>query len=87
MTLASRPPGQAIGHTRPDSTGARDDARLSARIREKVLARLDPQLDISNPTIVRRTIEAMFPKVVEEENAAMSRTERMLLLEQVLKYS
>ena len=84
MTLASRPPGQAIGHTRPDGTVARDDARLSARIREKVLARLDPQLDISNPTIVRRTIEAMFPKVVEEENAAMSRTERMLLLEQVL---
>lgn len=84
MTLISRPPGQGVANSRLNSVGIRDEPKLSARIRDKVLARLDPQLDISNQTVVRRTIEAMFPKVVEEENAAMSRTERVLLLEQVL---
>jgi pilus assembly protein CpaF len=84
MTLNSRPPGQPGGNSRLSGAGARDEPKLGARIRDKLLARLDPQLDISNPTVVRRTIEAMFPKVVEEENAAMSRTERVLLLEQVL---
>ena len=84
MTLTGRPPGQTIGNLRQNGGGGRDEPKLSVRIRDKVLARLDPQLDISNPTVVRRTVEAMFPKVVEEENAAISRTERVLLLDQVL---
>ena len=84
MTLTSRPPGQAIAGSRPGSSSVRDELKLSARIRDKILARLDPQLDISNQTAVRRAIEGLFPKVVEEENAAISRAERVLLLDQVL---
>jgi pilus assembly protein CpaF len=69
---------------RTNGMPAKDELKLAARMRDKVLARLDPQLDISNPRIVRQTIEAMFPQVVAEENAAISRTERVQLLEHVL---
>jgi len=84
MTLTNRPTAPALGGVRTNGMPAKDELKLAARMRDKVLARLDPQLDISNPRIVRQTIEAMFPQVVAEENAAISRTERVQLLEHVL---
>jgi len=70
--------------TKGNGQGGRDDLKLAARIRDKVLAHLDPQLDVSNSRLVRQTIEAMFPKIVAEENAAVSRAERERLFEQVI---
>jgi pilus assembly protein CpaF len=63
---------------------AKEDSKLSARIRDKLLALLDPQLDISNIRLVRQTLEQMFPRVLAEENAVISRTERERLFEQVM---
>jgi pilus assembly protein CpaF len=62
----------------------RDDLKLPSKIRDKVLARLDPQLDTSNSRLVRQTIQSMFPKILAEDNLVISRTERLGLFEQVI---
>nr|MBC7243915.1 CpaF family protein [Chloroflexota bacterium] len=62
----------------------KEDLKLVAKLRDKILSRLDPLLDISNPRIVRQTIEAMFPQVLSEEDAAISRAERVRLFERVI---
>ncbi len=59
------------------------DIKLVARIRGKLLAALDPQLDITNPGLVRRNIEQMFPRVLLSENIVISRPERDRLYNQV----
>ncbi|MBC7260440.1 MAG: CpaF family protein, partial [Chloroflexi bacterium] len=62
----------------------REDLKLVARLRDKILARLDPLLDISNPRLVRESIEAIFPQVLSEENAAITRAERVRIFERVV---
>jgi pilus assembly protein CpaF len=61
------------------SSQDRADAKLAARLRDKLLSRLDPQLDISNRRLVEDTIRSLFPKVVAEEHAAISGAERQRL--------
>jgi len=61
-----------------------EDRRLASRIRDQILARLDPQLDTSNTRLVRETIQRLFPNILAEENVVISRAERVRLLGQVL---
>jgi pilus assembly protein CpaF len=84
MTLMNRVSPATFTTVRSNGQGPREDTSLATRVRDKVLARLDPQLDISNPRVVRQAIEAMFPQAIAEENAALSRTERVQLFEQVI---
>lgn len=85
MTLMNQRP-TAVFSTNAALVGnnGREDLKLVARLRDKVLARLDPLLDITNPRLVRENIEAMFPQVLSEENAAITRAERVRLFEQVV---
>jgi len=53
------------------------------RIQQRVISDLDPKLDLSNQIEVRRQIEEIFSKVVEEEGLALTRAERMRMLEQI----
>jgi pilus assembly protein CpaF len=84
MTLMNRTSSPTFTTVKGNGQGFVDDTGLAARVRDKVLARLDPQLDISNPRAVRQAIEAMFPQAIAEENAALSRAERVSLFEQVI---
>ena len=59
-------------------------ATVAARIRDKLLSRLDPQLDISNTNLVRQTLAEMFPRILEEENLVLSRTERATIFDQIM---
>jgi len=70
----------------PDTATAesREMLQLASRIRDKILDRLDPQLDISNTRLVRQTIARMFPQALAEENVVISRTERLALFEQLI---
>jgi pilus assembly protein CpaF len=68
----------------PASLQTKDEMKLAARIRDKLLALLDPHLDISNTLLVRQNIEQMFPRVLAEENAVISRVERARLFELVM---
>ncbi len=44
---------------------------------------LDPKLDLSNQVEVRRQIEEIFGKVIDEEGLALTRAERVRMLEQI----
>ena len=53
------------------------------RIQQRVIADLDPKLDLSNQVEVRRQIEEIFSIAVDEEGLALTRAERVRMLEQI----
>src|SRR3972149_6904145 len=53
------------------------------RIQSRVIQDLDPKLDLSNQIEVRRQIEEIFGKVVDEEGLALTRADRVRMLEQI----
>src|SRR5574340_441256 len=53
------------------------------RIQSRVIQDLDPKLDLSNQVEVRRQIEEVFGKVVDEEGLALTRAERVRMLGQI----
>jgi len=65
--------------------GSRDAYRdLKSRIQEKLIAELDPAMDITQTGEVRATIEEMFETILMEENIVLSRSERRRLFEQIV---
>jgi len=69
----------------PTSVAPSRDAYLDlkTRIQNKLLADLDPSMDISKTDEVRSTIEEMFDATLAEENIILSRVERQRLFEQI----
>jgi pilus assembly protein CpaF len=65
--------------------GSRDAYRdLKGRIQEKLIAELDPAMDITQTGEVRSTIEEMFETILMEESIVLSRSERRRLFEQIV---
>ena len=56
---------------------------LKTRIQNKLLAELDPSMDITKTDEVRATIEEMYDATLAEENIILSRVERQRLFEQI----
>jgi len=56
---------------------------LKTRVQNKLLAELDPSMDISRTEEVRRTIMELFEQILTEENIVLSRPERQRLFEQI----
>jgi pilus assembly protein CpaF len=56
---------------------------LKARVQNRLLAELDPNMDISKVNDVRTTIQELFDQVLAEENIVLSRPERHRLFEQI----
>ncbi len=57
---------------------------LKTRVQNKLLAELDPSMDVSQTTEVRRTIEELFENILTEEKIVLSRPERRRLFEQIV---
>ncbi len=53
------------------------------RVQNRLINELDPKLDLSNQVEVRRQIEDLFGKVADEEGLALTRAERVRMLEQI----
>ena len=53
------------------------------RIQQRVISDLDPKLDLTNQVEVRRQIEEIFSLAVDEEGLALTRAERVRMLEQI----
>ena len=53
------------------------------RVQQRVISDLDPKLDLTNQVEVRRQIEEIFSKAVDEEGLALTRAERVRMLEQI----
>lgn len=56
---------------------------LKTRVQNKLLAELDPSMDISRTDDVRGTIQSLFEQILTEENIVLSRPERARLFEQI----
>ncbi|MBN1302881.1 MAG: CpaF family protein [Anaerolineales bacterium] len=56
---------------------------LKTRVQNKLLAELDPSMDIGKTDEVRRTIQDLFEQILSEENIVLSRPERARLFEQI----
>ncbi len=57
---------------------------LKNRIHNKLLAELDPKMDVSKTEEVRQTIEQMYDATLAQENLVLSRNDRQRLLEQIV---
>jgi pilus assembly protein CpaF len=57
---------------------------LKTMVQNKLLAELDPSMDVSQTAEVRRTIEELFENILAESNIVLSRPERRRLFEQIV---
>src|SRR5262245_36570188 len=73
-------PAQRLMTQAPVRESFRD---VKFRIQSRVIQDLDPKLDLSNQVEVRRQIEEIFGKVIDEEGLALTRAERVRMLEQI----
>src|SRR5713226_9046190 len=76
----SQAPVQRLMTQAPVRESFRD---VKFRIQNRVIQDLDPKLDLSNQVEVRRQIEEIFGKVIDEEGLALTRAERVRMLEQI----
>src|SRR6266542_2227449 len=90
--VATEEPGAAGGPGAPTAVAAtrlgapppRESLRdTKARIQGRVVADLDPRLDLSNQIEVRRQIEELFNHIIDEEGLSLTRAERVRMLEQI----
>jgi pilus assembly protein CpaF len=56
---------------------------LKTRVQNKLLAGLDPTMDVTKTIEVRKTIQDLFEQILNEENIVLSRPERARLFEQI----
>jgi pilus assembly protein CpaF len=68
----------------PDATRGDPITGLKVRVQNKLLAELDPSMDVSQTADVRKTIEDLFESILTEEKIVLSRPERRRLFEQIV---
>lgn len=56
---------------------------LKTRVQNKLLAEIDPSMDITQTEEVKRSIQDLFEQILAEENIVLSRPERHRLFEQI----
>ncbi len=57
---------------------------LKTRIQNKLIAELDPTMDVTQTDNVRKTIEDLYDNILAEEARVLSRAERQRLFEQIV---
>jgi pilus assembly protein CpaF len=81
----SRLSGLSARRATPPGSAQRDTYYdLKTRVQNKLLAELDPSMDVSQTVEVRRTIEELFENILAEEKIVLSRPERRRLFEQIV---
>jgi pilus assembly protein CpaF len=86
---ATPPPAGGAGPAAParpflGAMPARESFREAKfRVQNRLINELDPKLDLSNQVEVRRQIEELFGKIADEEGLALTRAERVRMLEQI----
>ena len=83
------PPSRLVGiqgrRVAPPGVNSQRDTYLDlkTRVQNRLLAELDPSMDISKVSEVRTAIQELFEQVLTEENIVLSRPERHRLYEQI----
>jgi pilus assembly protein CpaF len=78
--IPAAPSGQRLLSQAPVRESLRE---VKFRIQSRVIQDLDPKLDLANQVEVRRQIEEIFGRVIDEEGLALTRAERVRMLEQI----
>jgi pilus assembly protein CpaF len=81
-------PGQSMPPPQPQRVISQVPVRESFRdtkyrIQQRVISDLDPKVDLTNQVEVRRQIEEIFSIAVDDEGLALTRAERVRMLEQI----
>jgi len=86
--ILSDPAGSKLDEIRMRRQAAapvRDAVReLKDRIHTRLIAELDPKLDVSKTDEVRKNLEVLFNAAFEEENIPMNRADKSRLFEQIM---
>jgi pilus assembly protein CpaF len=78
------PPAAGANRLFQGALPARESFREAKfRVQNRLINELDPKLDLSNQVEVRRQIEDLFGKIADEEGLALTRAERVRMLEQI----
>jgi pilus assembly protein CpaF len=56
---------------------------LKTRVQNRLLAELDPSIDVTQVGVVRNTIQELFEQILSEESIVLSRQEKHRLFEQI----
>jgi len=76
---------EEIRMRRQAAAPVRDALReLKERIHTRLIAELDPKLDVSKTDEVRKNLEVLFSSAFEEENIPMNRADKSRLFEQIV---
>lgn len=81
---SSRMSGLSARRVAPPSSRQGDVTDLKTRVQNKLLAELDPSMDVSQTAEVRQTIEELFENILADERIVLSRPERRRLFEQIV---
>jgi len=81
--LPSRPTGRLDDPKRPGLTTNSDFVDLKNRVQQKLIAELDPKLDLTKTEEVRRNVEEIFNEILDAENIILTRVDRARLFEAV----
>ncbi|MBI5956624.1 MAG: CpaF family protein [Chloroflexi bacterium] len=77
--------GEEVGLRKPVISPARDAFQeLKTRVQNKLIAGLDPKMDLSRRDLVRRTIEELFNAILEQEDITVTRVERLRLFDLIV---
>ncbi len=85
-TTPTPPPAApaGVGSRFASALPARESFREAKfRVQNRLINELDPKLDLTNQVEVRRQIESLFGKIADEEGLALTRAERVRMLEQI----
>ncbi|MEA3345240.1 MAG: CpaF family protein [Chloroflexota bacterium] len=66
-----------------DRRDTRISQDLKRKVQDKLIAELDPTMDVSNTSKMRRTIEEIYNDVLAHEDVILTRSERVQLFEQI----
>ena len=78
------PPASTAGSRFSGALPARESFREAKfRVQNRLVNELDPKLDLTNQVEVRRQIEELFGRIADEEGLALTRAERVRMLEQI----
>jgi pilus assembly protein CpaF len=78
------PPTSSVTSRFSGAMPARESFREAKfRVQNRLINELDPKLDLTNQVEVRRQIENLFGTIADEEGLALTRAERVRMLEQI----
>ncbi|HKP51160.1 MAG TPA: CpaF family protein [Chloroflexia bacterium] len=84
--ILARPTGRLgpeDGQKRPGLTNNSDFVDLKNRVQQKLIAELDPKLDLTKTEEVRKNVEEIFNEILDQENIILTRVDRARLFEAV----